>query len=194
MTEYFTLTNLFYCVCAITLVILLYRFNKSSKQTNNAAQDTNKSSSEKSEKKVEIPDFNKKEYLRQLFNNTFYSITNDSGWVSRYWSHSVTFTKHEDRKKKNSYDEIPYITLDIKFDFDPEMYLREATLKSGYESYVYDGRFDRELLDFVYKEYKIHKDKENQQVLEKIEESVKSINSILGKGVERGSKLNDLLD
>lgn len=106
----------------------------------------------------------------------------------------MTFTKHEDRKKKNSYDEIPFITLDIKFDFKPEMYLREATLKSGYESYTYDGRFDNELLDFVYKEYKVYKDKENQQVLEKIEESVKGINNILGKGVERGSKLNDLLD
>jgi len=190
MTEYFTLTNLFYCVCALTLVILLYRFNKSNKKLTPSSFKQPFTS----EKKVEIPDFNKKEYLRQLFNNTFYSITNDSGWVSRYWSNSVTFTKHEDRKKKNSYDEIPFITLDIKFDFKPEMYLREATLKSGYESYTYDGRFDNELLDFVYKEYKVYKDKENQQVLEKIEESVKGINNILGKGVERGSKLNDLLD
>lgn len=171
MTEYFTLTNLFYCVCALTLVILLYHFNKSNKKLTPSSFKQPFTS----EKKVEIPDFNKKEYLRQLFNNTFYSIT-------------------KDRKKKNSYDEIPFITLDIKFDFKPEMYLREATLKSGYESYTYDSRFDNELLDFVYKEYKIYKDKENQQILEKIEESVKGINNILGKGVERGSKLNDLLD
>lgn len=192
MTEYFTLTNLFYCVCAITLVILLYHFNKSNKQI---IPSSNKSSTNfSSDKKVEIPDFDKKEYLRQLFNNTFYSITNDSGWVSRYWSSSVTFTKHEDRKKKNSYDDIPYITLDIKFDFKPEMYIREATLKSGYDTYTYDGRFDYELLDYIYKEYKIFKDKENQEALEKIEKSVKNINGILGKGVERGSKLNDLLD
>ena len=189
MIEYFTLTNLFYMIIFIICIKVVHLYITPKTKNMNIIP-----SAFSNTKRVEIPAFNKDNYIKQLFSNTFYSITNDIGWTSRYWSNSVTFTKHEDRKKRNSYDDIPLITLDIKFEFkNNEMCLREAKLKSGYDSYDFDGLFTTELLDFVYIEYKKYREKGNQEELDKIEDSVKSINTILGKSVERGSKLNDLL-
>lgn len=186
MTEYFTLANLFYAIILIICIKVIHFYVPLKTKKENIVPKT---------KRVEIPEFNKENYIKQLFANTFYSIINDTGWTNRYWSNSVTFTKHEDRKKRNSYDDIPVIVLDIKFEFkNNDMILRESKLKSGYDTYGFDGLFTTELLDFVYIEYKKYREKENQEELDKMEDSVKSINTILGKGVERGSKLNDLLD
>ncbi len=148
--------------------------------------------------KTEVLPFNHADYLKQLFNNTFFSIMNDDGWKSTVQYGYMEFIKQKPIDKHNS----AKLTVKVDYDFytndNKEMTIREVVLKSdaGYDhnSFKFEGPFNDEFYDYVYNIYKTTKEAENVRSLKIMEDGVKSINNLLGKSVERGSKLDDLLD
>ena len=148
--------------------------------------------------KTEVQPFNQADYLRQLFNNTFFSIMNDVDWKSSVSYGYMEFIKQKPIDKSST----AKLTVKVDYDFytndNKEMTIREVELKSdaGYDhnSFKFKGPFNDEFYEYVYNIYKTTKEAENARSLKIMEDGVKSINSLLGNSVERGSKLDDLLD
>ncbi len=184
-------------------VILFRRYRKKSKPKYVAVNSPQvEYKPEKKYKKIE--DFDVKKETAQLFANTFYSIMNEPGWKMSYWYDSIHFEKEDKNQPitrwcthtKSHKNEFLKLIVNVNYEFEYKtniMSMKGAELECYNTKYKHEGDFDVEFIDYIYNCYYKHKTEENQKKQDAFDNSCKTINSILGKTVERGSKLNELL-
>lgn len=150
-----------------------------------------------------IEDFDVKKETSQLFYNTFYSIMNEPDWKMSHWYDSIHFEKEDKTQpirrwctySKTHVNDFLKLKVNVNYEFDYKtslMNMKGAELECD-SKYKFDGEFDVEFIDYIYDCYYKHKTAENKKKQDDFDNSCKTINGVLGKTVERGSKLNELL-
>jgi hypothetical protein len=158
---------------------------------------------EEVKKYMKIEEFDVKKETAQLFSNTFYSIMNEAGWKMSHWYDSIKFEKEDKTRPirkwctytKTHVNEFLKLCVEVNYEFNHKtglMSMKKTELECD-TKYTFEGEYDEEFVDYIYNCYYAHKTAENKQKQDAFDNSCRTINSILGKTVERGSKLNELL-
>ncbi len=133
---------------------------------------------------TKIPDFDKKKEIELLFESIFYSILHEDDWrIESFFTDQFFFKKGR-------------IDVNVQFSFDRQTnIIKIERIYVDYLSTKYDtnGPFNMDLVEFVYSIYSKKKLSEINDKQESFDRSVKDIYGVLGKSIERGTKLNNLL-
>ena len=158
-------------------------------------------------KLVEIEDFDQTGYTKEVFKTLFHSLRTDD-WKKDVASYrEMRFTKKiESPTPKSRFEASSAVEITVEYGFDissrlftiKELKVRTpngSTLSYPKTQLKYDQIvvLDDETISFFYEVYADWKNKENSQKKEKIDESIKSIKSVVGLSTVRDSKIDELL-
>lgn len=157
----------------------------------------------KPKKMGQVDDFDKSEYTKEIFKTIFHSIRNDNDWKSNFSYREIKFTKSA-KGDRGTWAKSVSVEFEYGFDIsDGTFKLKEAKLNpptgsslsypksSGkYENVVI---LDSEMMTFLYDSYVNWKEQENATKKKEVDDSIRSINDIIGISSIRDSKIDELL-